>query len=114
MTISRDQQRRIDFTLHRIRRPKTVLCQWCRATIVVRRRGRLPEYCSESHRQLAYQRRKWTRPHAVASLALGADISKMRISQVVLAVLQQLEIITTPPPEPPRRPHLKLVKSVEE
>jgi hypothetical protein len=58
--------------------------------------------------------RKWTRPHAVASLALGADTSKMRIRQEVLAVLKQLEIITTPPPEPPRRPHLKLVKPVEE
>jgi hypothetical protein len=37
--ITRDQQRRIDFALHRIRRPKTVPCQWCRAKIVVSRRG---------------------------------------------------------------------------
>ena len=28
-TMTRDEQRRLDYQLHRIRRPKSVQCRWC-------------------------------------------------------------------------------------
>ena len=115
MTTNRDQQRRRDFALRRISRPKTVLCRWCGGKIVVNPRGRLAEYCSESHRQLAYQQRKWQRPHAIAALADDIDSAKVRgaIREEALTILRNAGLIpqAMPPsePPPPHRPPLRIV-----
>ena len=113
---TRDEQRRLDYQLHRIRRPKTVQCGWCGSRIVVNPRGRLPDFCSGSHRQLAYQQRKWQQPHAVAALADDIGSAKVRgvIHEEIVAELRQMGLVpqAMPPPEPspPRRPRLKLVE----
>ena len=120
MTMTRDEQRRLDYRLHRTRRPKSVRCRWCGDRIEVNPRGRLPDFCSESHRQLAYQRRKWQRPHDVAALADDIDRAKVRgVLQVeIVAVLRRWGVVpdAMPPPEPSprRRSHLKLVKGEDE
>jgi DNA-directed RNA polymerase subunit RPC12/RpoP len=120
MTTTKDAQRRLDYQLHRIRRPKTVQCQWCGGRIVVNPRGRLPDFCSESHRQLAYQQRKWQRPHAVAALADDIDAAKVRgvIREEIVAALCQTGIVPQamppPKPKPHRRPRLELVQRKDE
>jgi hypothetical protein len=75
MTITRDQQRRVDYALDRIRRPRTVKCKWCGRTTNVPTKGRLPNYCSASHRQLAYQQRKWQKQPGL--LALQQDLGEV-------------------------------------
>ena len=74
-----------------------------------------------SHRQLAYQRRKWQRPHDVAALADDIDSAKVRgvIREAIVAELRWWGVVpdAMPPPEPsPRRPppSLKLVKGEDE
>lgn len=120
MTITRDEQRRLDYKLHRIRRPRTVQCRWCGGRIVVNPRGRLPDFCSGSHRQLAYQQRKWQRPHTVVALADDIGSAKVRglIDKAIVARLRQMGLVppAMPPPEPSprRRPMLKLVKPNDE
>jgi hypothetical protein len=74
-------------------------------------RGRLPSFCCQTCRQRDYERRKWTRPHAVELLARDLGTAKVRseIQREVWAALRQLGI--TPPPQPPRRPAtLRLVE----
>jgi hypothetical protein len=80
-------------------------------------RGRLPDFCSGSHRQLAYKQRKWQRPHAVAALADDIDAAKVRgvIREEIVAALRQTGLVpqAMPPPKPnPRR--LKLVEKKDE
>ena len=116
MTTYKDEQRRLDYKLHRICRPKTVQCRWCGDRIVVNPRGRLPDFCSGSHRQLAYQQRKWQRPHAVAALA--DDIHSAKVRDVIHEELRRMNLVpqsmSPPVPRPRRRPMLKLVERNDE
>jgi hypothetical protein len=56
-------------------------------------------------RQRDYEKRKWTRPHAVEALARDLGTSKVQsiIEREVWAALQLLGITEKPPPQAPRR-----------
>ena len=93
--------------------PKRPRCAYCKKAFTPRKkRGRPPRYCSASHRQMAYAMRRAEEMLNVPSLLLGRDIEDMRtkagIERAVLNVLRRFGVL---PPEPPKAPPLKLVKS---
>jgi hypothetical protein len=95
------------------KRPKTVRCQWCRKRFAVPVRGRLPNYCSDSCRQRAYQKRKWRGEGPVALLA--KDLAHLRVREwlrkEIWALLVQAGLAaphSPVPPLPPQRSRAKL------
>jgi hypothetical protein len=108
-------KRRIAFEMRRGPRPKTLHCVGCRKKFDVQARGRLPLFCSQSCRQRAYEKRRWSRPSVVEALAQDLATSEGRaiMRNEVLAILRQYRLITypTPPPTPARkRPELRLIE----
>jgi hypothetical protein len=108
MPLTRDQRRRMEYTMGRAPRPKTVRCRWCNGRIKVKAQGRVPEFCSQSCRQRAHERRKWQRPQPVELLA--QDIAKWRVRNFlraeIWAVLQEAGFVRQQQPAPlaPRTP----------
>ena len=86
-------------------------CAYCKKPFKPPKRGRPPRYCSASHRQMAYTKRRAYRLVNMPRLLLGKDIDDMRsragIERAVINVLRRLGML---PPEPPKRPPLHLVK----
>jgi hypothetical protein len=113
--VLRDEFRRSRYFLGWAKRPKTLRCQWCKTKLKVAPRGRLPVFCCQTCRQRAYERRKWSRPHAVEALAKDIATARVRgaIRQEIWMALRELGLTTEPEP-PPRspgsRPALRLVK----
>jgi hypothetical protein len=104
----------------RKRRPRTVRCRRCKAAIKVKRKGPLPLYCSQTCRQLAYERRRYSGP----MVALAQDLAHVRVRDVIRKelwlLLQQLNLVPREPKSPPPRPrikptanHLRLVDKTE-
>jgi hypothetical protein len=117
MTMKSSELRRFRHELGWTKRPRTLRCRWCKTRMKVAPCGRLPIFCCQTCRQRDYERRKWSRPHAVELLA--KDLATVRVRGILWreigAVLQQLGITDKPPPlpQPPRkRPALRLVKDV--
>jgi hypothetical protein len=69
LTMNRDDRRRLDYALGRRKRPRTLRCRWCNSKIEIKPRGRVPEFCSQTCRQRAYEQRKWARPATVEMVA---------------------------------------------
>ena len=97
-------------------RRKSPRCEWCRAEIKRKGRGRVPRFCSPSHRQLAFQRRKWQRPHPVDLMA--RDLNRMAVRsflrQEIWEILAQAGLVppSVPPPLPRKargKPDLRIV-----
>src|SRR5579864_4634563 len=116
LTMDRDQTRRLSYHLKRTNRPRTLRCRWCKKKIGVSPRGRLPEYCCASHRQLAHQQRKWRHPHAVEALTRDLATIPIRdaIRAEVLSVFRELglvddRVLSPPKPQQRERPPLRLV-----
>jgi len=88
-------------------------CQYCKKAFTPPRRGRPPAYCCDSHRQLAYQRRRARGD--MPSLLLGRDIEDIRtkagVERAVVDVLRRYGIL---PPAPKPAPRLKIVKDGDE
>ena len=97
------------------KRPKTLRCRWCKKKIAVQPRGRLPDYCSHSCRQRAYERAKWQQPHLVAlrkdllRVAVNTEIRRA-VSEATDRILREagLEEYAAPPKKP--RPVLRVVR----
>jgi hypothetical protein len=116
MTTWRDQNRRMMFELGHAARPKTVRCYWCRAKLKVPSRGRLPQCCSATGRQRAYQKRKWSRPGAVEALAADLAHVKVRswLRKEIRALLVEAGLVPAQMPLPAAntrrsKNHLRLV-----
>ena len=119
--MTRSDNRRLDYRLGGIykqprKRPKTLRCGWCKEKFKVGRRGRLPDFCSHSCRQRAYERSKWG---PGLREVLARDLATVRGREVIRAeiwtLLKQLGLVSEPnPPPPPRKPprpsHLRVVK----
>ena len=98
------------------KRPRTLRCRWCNSKIEIKPRGRVPEFCSQTCRQRAYEQRKWARPAAVEMVA--RDLATAKVREVVRSeawhLLRQMGLVVAaePPPTPkkPRKPTLRLVK----
>jgi hypothetical protein len=118
MPLTRDQRRRTAYMTAGAPRPKTLRCQWCSDRMKVNAQGRVPEFCSQSCRQRAHERRKWQRPKPVELLA--QDVATMRVRNLlraeIWAVLQEVGLINSKWPVPPipriprRAPKLRLVE----
>jgi hypothetical protein len=111
-----DELRRSRYLLGWAKRPKTLRCQVCKTRMQVAPRGRLPVFCCQTCRQRAYERRKWSRPHAVEALAKDIATVRVRavIRQEIWAALRELGLVDAaepPPQSPSRRPALRLVKN---
>jgi hypothetical protein len=112
---TRDELRRSSYRLGWSKRPRTLRCQWCKAKMKVALSGRLPAFCCQTCRQRAYERRKWSRPHAVEALAKDIATARVRtvIRQEIWAALRELGLVDAAEPpsqSPSRRPALRLVK----
>jgi hypothetical protein len=83
-------KRRIAFAMRRGPRPKTQRCAWCTKKMGVQTRGRIPLFCSQSCRQRAYEKRRWSRPSVIEALAQDLATSEGRaiIRKEVLATLR--------------------------
>jgi len=101
-----------------IKRPKSIKCGVCKTRVKIKGRGRVPEFCSQSCRQRAYQKRKWQRPYSVELLA--RDIATLRVRTAIRAeiwaIMQQLGLVdkhaTIPMPvSKTPKPNLRLVKT---
>src|SRR4051794_34703072 len=75
------------------RRPKTVRCEWCKAKIKVKPRGRLPRYCCQSCRQRGYEIRKWNQPHLAAFATLCGHASTLKFREAVLDTFKELGLV---------------------
>jgi hypothetical protein len=114
--------RRFDYRIAGIRgqprkRPKTLRCGWCKEKFKVAPHGRLPEFCSHSCRQRAYEKKRWQRPSAIEALAKDLATVKVHnyIRAEIWALLKAAGVVSQPdppppPPKPRRRSHLRLVK----
>jgi hypothetical protein len=115
LTKKSDERRRIDYTLGRCDRPRTLRCRRCNAMIKVNPHGRIPEFCSQTCRQRAYEKRKWARPAAIEIVARDLATTKLRaaIRAETLSVMRQMGFVSAPePPPPPKKkpkPMLRLV-----
>ena len=92
-------------------RPKTASCRNCKRKIKVKPKGPIPQYCRNSCRQLAYQKRR----HSGPLLALASDIATARVRDAIRAevrsVLQEDGLLPQcPPPTPPQRPQARKTK----
>jgi hypothetical protein len=110
---SLDSTRRIRFLMGRAKRPRTIRCQCCRKSFKVPIRGRLPNYCSASCRQRAYQKRKWRGEGPFAVLA--EDLAHIRVREWLRKEIWSLLVqagLAAPhspvPPIAPRRSRAKL------
>jgi DNA-directed RNA polymerase subunit RPC12/RpoP len=93
------------------RRPKTLRCSWCGGKIIVKPKGKLPDYCKPSCRQRAYEARKWRQPHLAAFRQDYAKVlSKDAIRAEVVAVLREMGM-PAPPSRQRQRPQLHIIKS---
>jgi hypothetical protein len=100
------------------KRPKTVRCLRCKTKIDVPPRGRLPDFCSPSCRQRAYEQRKYQRPTLVEALA--RDIATVQgrdmLRAMIWDLLKQAGLVDepSPPPAPPspkkKKADLRIVK----
>jgi hypothetical protein len=116
LTMNRDERQRLDYALGRRKRPRTLRCRWCNSKIEIESRGRVPEFCSQSCRQRAYEQRKWARPAAVELVA--RDLATAKVREAIRAeawnLLRQIGVVSAPqpPPAPTRspKPTLRLVK----
>lgn len=97
---------------------RSLRCAYCRAKFKPPARGRRPKYCSASHRQRAYERRREARraEQLYPRLALGRDIdnikTKDQVERAIVDFLRRLGILP-PAPGPKRRPPLRLVKDMD-
>jgi hypothetical protein len=96
----------------RAKRPKTVRCRWCRKRFKVLVRGRLPDYCSDSCRQRAYQKRKWRDETPVVLLA--KDLAHIRVREwlrkEIWDLLVQAGLAAPHSPVPPVQPQRSRAK----
>src|SRR5215471_13444155 len=109
----RVDHRRLSYALDKAhgrpaKRPRTLRCDWCKAKIKVKPQGRLPRFCSPSHRQRAYERAKWGRPHLVALRSDLASVAmRTAIREEAWAMLREAGLLpdgATPPPMPCCKP----------
>jgi hypothetical protein len=70
------------------RRPKTVRCRRCRAKVLVKRKGPLPLYCSDTCRQMAYQKRRYQGPMEL----VAQDIATNRVRAVIRGMSRSMLI----------------------
>ncbi|MEP6527082.1 MAG: hypothetical protein ABJA86_07940 [Nocardioidaceae bacterium] len=76
----------------RRQRPDRVACVWCDAEIVVRRRGRLPCWCSSSCRHRAWEQRR-----AAACGRVAVELVERVVEvDVPVTVTETVEVIVLP------------------
>jgi hypothetical protein len=100
---------------------KKLTCQHCGCRFNPPARGRKPRYCSPSHRQLAYEKRK-AEVHGHAKKLLKYDLSTIQgedlARRFVLGILKEVGLLKTggrvprvlPGPEPSRSTSNELLK----
>ncbi len=114
--MNRDLSRRFGYMAGFTKRPKTLRCLRCKTKLPVKPRGRLPQFCCQTCRQRAYEKRKWGRPTVVEALAFDLAHSKIKaaLRGEIWSLLQQVGLVeeASPPPitKPRRTPDLKLIK----
>jgi hypothetical protein len=94
-------------------------CAYCKKPFKPPHRGRPPRYCSASHRQQAYIRRRMNayaeRSHSIPMRLLANDIYAMQtkagFERAVVEVLRKLALLPSAP-KPPQR--LSLVNNDDE
>ncbi len=95
------------------RRPRSQKCSWCRTRFRIKRRGRVPLFCSRTCRQRDYETRRAAENLSQPQRLLRRDLNEARdkalVREVVREELQKLGLLPSPPP-PPRRSHLRSVK----
>jgi hypothetical protein len=101
-----------------------VKCAECGKKFALPARGRLPEYCSQTCRQRAYEARKWQEkllPHGVAPALLQKDLvptlNRAFIKELVREILVEEGPPAVSPPAKHRKPqprHLRLVEKVQQ
>ena len=79
-------------------------CAYCQKPLTPPKRGRPPRYCSSSHRQMAWHRRREHRLKNLPQLLLGKDIDDIRtvagIERAVIDVLRRFGVLPPQPPKP--------------
>ena len=95
------------------RRPKMVRCKGCKKRIKVKRKGRVPIYCGQACKQLAYLKRRLTGPSLLLAQDLATEAVRTLIRREVLTVLKQAGLVPENlalPSQPARKkPSLRLV-----
>ena len=94
------------------RRPRSVRCKGCKGIIKIKSKGRVPTYCSQTCRQNAYLKRRYTGPMEL----LQQDIATVQVRDIihreVRDYLVQLGFAPegVPPPKPKgKQPKLTIV-----
>ncbi len=97
----------------RRRRPRFVRCKRCGGSIKVAIKGRVPTYCGQSCKQLAYKKRQFAGPLVL----LSQDIATMKVRDIIRREVWDLLVRagvvsgSPPPPDTPKseKPHLRIV-----
>jgi hypothetical protein len=104
-------------TFGRRRRPRTTRCKRCKAQIKVKKKGRVPKYCSQSCKQEAYLRRQFRSPLELLARDLASIEVREVIRTTIMDILVQLGLTKSNLPPPimqkpkPEKPNLRLVKN---
>jgi hypothetical protein len=61
------------------RRPRSVRCKGCKGIIKIKSKGRVPTYCSQTCRQNAYLKRRYTGPTEL----LKQDIATVQVRDII-------------------------------
>ena len=95
------------------RRPRTVRCKGCKEKIKVKSKGRVPTYCGQACKQLAYLKRRIDGPTLLMARDIATAKVRDAIRQEIWAVLLQVGLVTGKPPPPPKpqreKPKLRLI-----
>ena len=102
--------------MRRKRRPRSVRCQECKQAIKLKKRGRIPSYCSATCKQQAYLKRKFRGLAEVVTQSIQTIKGRAYLRGEIWAILQETGLAPKSEPPPPvkskRKPTspLRLIK----
>jgi hypothetical protein len=110
------RDRILDAAYRKQRRARRLRCIRCNKLFNRPQRGRLPDYCSQSCRQRAYESRRAL--GSTPSFLLQHDMDDIRtkdgIKRAVVDVLRELGFLAQPLPQQRTQPRLRIVEDDED